>query len=759
MPFAASSILPDLTVLVRYVQTEGRGSLRFTLFFRDASREGNFEEHGPIIFEREPEAYFQTLIEDIEKPAGAQATPEALARRLAGKGKRLSEELLPDSLRRRLWELREQVQTVQIFSEEPWIPWELLKLSGDAGEPGPFLGEAFAISRGLRGTREASCLPLSQLAVVIPRDSGLRHAEAERRLLLGLRGDDRRVEEIPARTEAVAGALDGGSYDGWHFAGHGAARGTDPQRWRLQLEELETLHADDLEGAAHLQGHRPLVFLNGCRTARGGLSLTSLGGWAQGFLRAGAGAFLGAQWEVGDEPALAFAEVFYPALLAGEPAGEAVRQARLALRDRFPGDPAWLAYTLFANPSATCLPAAGSRSFVPAAASAPPAIREPILDFSRWLAEEADGFVGRRWIFAELDRFFADHSRGYFVVQGEPGIGKSSLLAELVRRHGWIHHFNLRAEGVQTAGAFLGSICAQLIAACRLEHSILPARARENGRVLAELLAEAAARRAPGEKVVLVVDALDEALRDPAFPDANVLFLPRRLPPGVYLVVSCRPGTVPLLLDDAPRTFEIRQDDAANLDDVRELIERRLSPGLLAWAAEQRLDTAGFVAEMVERSQGNFMYLRHVLPEIEAGAYQGLRFDRLPDGLGRYYEDHWRRIRAQDEAAWFDWKLPVLEALTVVQEPVSARLLGRFAGVEDSRRVQAVLDRWREFLYQTTVVDPETGEPQKRYRLYHASFQEFIAAKDEVREERVRLKDRHGRIADVLWRDLFGANP
>jgi CHAT domain-containing protein len=55
---------------------------------------------------------------------------------------------------------------------------------------------------------------------------------------------------------------------------------------------------------------------------------------------------------VGDQAAGRFAQVFYEKLLAGATLAEAVRIARLQVRDDFPGNPAWLAYTLFADPLA-----------------------------------------------------------------------------------------------------------------------------------------------------------------------------------------------------------------------------------------------------------------------------------------------------------------------------------------------------------------------------------------------------------------------
>src|SRR4051794_24138983 len=53
-----------------------------------------------------------------------------------------------------------------------------------------------------------------------------------------------------------------------------------------------------------------------------------------------------------DRAALTFASEFYGCLVRGLPIGEAVAQARRAVRERHPGDPTWLAYRCFADPGA-----------------------------------------------------------------------------------------------------------------------------------------------------------------------------------------------------------------------------------------------------------------------------------------------------------------------------------------------------------------------------------------------------------------------
>jgi CHAT domain-containing protein len=190
------------------------------------------------------------------------------------------------------------------------------------------------------------------MALVVPQDSGLPFAAGERDYVLSLANGGRRVERIPATLLELRSALAQGEYDGWHFTGHGGFRAPDPNRSAMLLENREELTPEDLSGVvANLGLARPLVFLNACQIGRGAMSLTDIGGWAAKFLRAGAGAFIGAYWSIYDQAAHDFAQAFYSRLLAGMAMGQAVQVARAAIKPL--GDPTWLAYTVFADPAAT----------------------------------------------------------------------------------------------------------------------------------------------------------------------------------------------------------------------------------------------------------------------------------------------------------------------------------------------------------------------------------------------------------------------
>jgi hypothetical protein len=349
---------PDLAMFIHEGLSGGQPAYTIRLSASDPDLDLHLKPFGPVLFRKDPQEFFQEFFKDIENlPLKTPEQRRVAERRLAAKGSSLFEELFPRDLQVLLWSLKDRIQTVQIQSEEPWIPWELVKLVGVDEEnlpvDGPFLCEGFAITRWMRSVKAKPALSLNRLALVQPQGSGLAHAASERDYLLGLATDERQVERIPARYLDVIETLTAGLHDGWHFTGHGSFRESDPNRSGLELEERAKLRPDDLSGSVRRLGRsQPLVFLNACQVGRSAMSLTDVGGFAGKFLKAGAGAFVGAHWSIDDEIAYEFAQAFYDRLLDGEAIGPATQASRLAVKEKHEGDPTWLAYIVFADPFA-----------------------------------------------------------------------------------------------------------------------------------------------------------------------------------------------------------------------------------------------------------------------------------------------------------------------------------------------------------------------------------------------------------------------
>lgn len=374
------------------------------------------------------------------------------------------------------------------------------------------------------------------------------------------------------------------------------------------------------------------------------------------------------------------------------------------------------------------------------------------------IAEKTRDFVGREYVFEALATFMKDNANGYFTIEGDPGTGKSAILATFVQRSGCIAHFNVRSQGITTAAQFLSNVCAQLIARFGLTYTSLPPEATQNGQFLSQLLAEAADRLGREESLVIAVDALDEVDMSAQHGTGNILFLPSELPERVYFVLTRRQTPLPFTVAAPQALFDLMSHRELGKLDIQEYIRQQTArrEKLRAWLAEQGLGVDAFVATLSDLSQDNFMYVRYVLPDIERGAYAGLAVSHLPAGLTGYYEDHWRRM-GMTAKPLPRTKIQIVYVLAEARRPVSRRLIARLANSEtvpaDEVVVQEVLDEWDEFLREERIGD------LTQYSVYHASFQDFLHRQDIVQAAGVTIKGIGSLIADNIWDDLIGPSP
>ena len=347
-------------------------------------------------------------------------------------------------------------------------------------------------------------------------------------------------------------------------------------------------------------------------------------------------------------------------------------------------------------------------------------LQNAFIDFSSYVADKTRDFVGRSAVFDALDAFLRDTRSGYFVVRGDPGIGKSAIMAQIVKERHYPHHFNIVAEGIATAAQFFRNACSQLIARHGLDHVSLPVDAGCDAGFFKRVLGEAAKATPP---VILVIDALDELSEPVLDARTNPLMLPASLPDGVFILVSTRRTEEVLELHvEHSQVVELRADSANNMQDIVTYIaDFAKRPAMTALLRERDLTQFDFVATLREKSEGNFMYLRYVLPAIEEGRVGADRIDELPKGLMGYYQSHWDKMRGRDAATFVNVNQKIIACLATAHRPITLRFIAKVTKLPVGQ-VQWTLSEWREFLHESS------GSGASEYRLYHASYRDFLAA-------------------------------
>ncbi|MFM2064855.1 MAG: hypothetical protein RLZZ507_4526 [Cyanobacteriota bacterium] len=368
-------------------------------------------------------------------------------------------------------------------------------------------------------------------------------------------------------------------------------------------------------------------------------------------------------------------------------------------------------------------------------------------EFKSLIDEKILSFCGRGFVFTAFQNFINTNKKGYFTVIGDAGMGKSTIAAKYVSEHKTICYFNNLQENRKSPELFLESICKQLINRYQITDV-------ENAD-LSTLLVKVTEKISNNEKLIIVVDALDEVEQEPGA--ENILYLPKTLPDNVYFLLTRRryePTKERLYTEGLKKEYLDLTDqkyDAENAKDIQEYIRSCLEndnsehkTGLQNWITSKNITDESFIKELAAKSENNFMYLRYVLPEIAKGKYNDLNLTQLPQGLQDYYQKHWERMKMNDSSK--EMKVMILFTLVEIATPIPCEMIFDILN-QDECDVQNVLDEWIEYL-RTQTIDGDIC-----YSIYHASFLDFLKTKRELKATRKLFTEVNQRIVDYWERE------
>lgn len=365
-------------------------------------------------------------------------------------------------------------------------------------------------------------------------------------------------------------------------------------------------------------------------------------------------------------------------------------------------------------------------------------------EFKALILEKTRLFCGRDFVFQAIQNFIKHQPKGYFTVVGDAGMGKSAIASRYVLATKFPCYFNIFAEGRNKPEKFLVSIRQQLIKRYSLQNA-------DNADL--RTLLEKVSEKLKGQKLVIVVDALDEVEQEG---DSNLLDLPQNLPGGIYFLLTRRPYNqankrLTLSPDTPVDTLDLTKNDYAVLsrEDIKEYIHLFLSRDfrLKNWIDQRQISEENFIQELAVKSENNFIYLRYLLPEISEGKYDDFNLKGLPQGLQAYYDTHWHRMGMDKESN--ARKVKILYILVERGEPISLNMIADILN-EDEYEVKDILNDWVE--YVTPRQNPQ--EHKTYYSIYHRSFLEFLQGQDKLDKGRRLFREINQSMADYMLRGI-----
>ncbi len=312
--------------------------------------------------------FFQKSAELAELPQEEMSTQQSEGAKsfMLGFGKQLYDEFCPEPLKRALRELIEKrgpnFKTIQIYSNNFDLPWELMRPVNRDGTVRSFLGVEFAVARwhwsesiSAAGLLPQS-IPIRKLVVIAPqykgRDSTSQQEEVNTLKLIN------GYERLPGQLKFVRDFFTEFPQAFVYFAGHGSLLSTehDLNQYSIELEDgkLDLLTWRGL--ITHQSKNHPFLFFNACEVGQTQRIANFVDGWAPAALEAGASGYIGALWPVSDGGAARFGVTFHRSLeLRLRDGPVSIPQILTETRRRFldHGDPTFLAYVYFGDANLT----------------------------------------------------------------------------------------------------------------------------------------------------------------------------------------------------------------------------------------------------------------------------------------------------------------------------------------------------------------------------------------------------------------------
>ena len=413
--------------------------------------------------------------------------------------------------------------------------------------------------------------------------------------------------------------------------------------------------------------------------------------------------------------------------------------------------------------------------------------------FNRLLIERTTNFSGREWVFEAVDTWLENPAASrFFLLTGGPGTGKSAIAARIAQMNigavptvsdlnsirpeflSYYHfcqasllttlspldfaqgmaeslagrypefrqalerkgspQFNVAVNvgSVQAGGVVVGSkVTIQILSGDAI--GLFDALVR---RPLRELCTAK-----PNEKIVILVDSLDEAVTfDAGNNIARLLGGCTDLPAQVKFLVTSRSNVEAVTRIFGNATLDLIANAPPGLDEVRIYAAARL--------AHLAKPARGKVAQLVAgQSHGNFLYAYHVLNQLAGDNLSAADISaiNLPVGLEGVYEKYIGRVLATNPSLWNNVFRPVLGLIVVALGDglTRAQIIGITGLAEDS--ADDVLTQCAEFL---------VGGGDAPFRVFHQSFREFLLKE---KPYGVYPAERHAAIARWLD-DRNGAN-
>lgn len=393
----------------------------------------------------------------------------------------------------------------------------------------------------------------------------------------------------------------------------------------------------------------------------------------------------------------------------------------------------------------------------------------------------AENFMGRQWLYREVENTLLENDVSGVLIIGDPGAGKSALSSQLIcsRTSSSLIHARILGyhlckysdKNTQITGKFVRNL-AEMIARRLPEYGYIVSNSSYIQRsfvldciqnqdpvgcfeqtILTPLRN---LKNEPKENWYVVIDALDECLAQGETSHSIVYLLSNkipRFPKWLKFIMTSRNES-----DASPHSSKIKEliidpVHPRNLEDIELFLTSRfyqagpLLNRVKLWFGDDSVkSTSKLVSTLLSKSQGNFLFVKEVLRHWELSRHELSDAYALPKTLGDLYHSYFARLYPDTRGGSFNPVRRVLELLVTTFEPLTRKEVFNILrmtekNLEEEYEFQSRLKELGHFL--------RYGE-NNTVTLYHLSLTEWLVSESN-RKFRVSKTKGHEKLCDYYF--------
>ena len=323
------------------------------------------------------------------------------------------------------------------------------------------------------------------------------------------------------------------------------------------------------------------------------------------------------------------------------------------------------------------------------------------LDFGAESSSLALDFTGREWFYEEFDDWVADDTSRVFLINGNLGVGKSAIIAQLAIKHPLSGaYFFCRNQWSATIDAahLILTFAAQLVTQLPefrislMESAIYRDWTLDKGNLLTEtpidtlfhaLLLEPISKIKSEHPLLLYIDDLHLAAIQTSTERNMIRFLKdaiHRFPPWIKFVFSATKGSDIADVFKMYQPYECDLSRDENYVDINTFLENNFNVfPLNTILADKKIEAKQIVSMIIKRSTGNFLHAKQIVAAMLWGQIILEKPETMPNSLYDIYNGYFERTFPQDS---FDQMRKILEILLASRQPLTALQISFFLGIE-----------------------------------------------------------------------------